>query len=185
MELLGNDSLVLGRNGGLYQQQPCQAINNVTTVSFDASKRDTTAFPDSNEFQFNIPNKQGIFSIALVEFHYPLFASLIADQYFNLIVEDLDILNEGASSSSSGGNNPIVNSITLQAPMIETRVGSGWCLWRFEDGGQRPIKYFIRTNKTGFRVRLVTKTGVPITTGLTPGNAGPSLRVVFSIAHKS
>jgi hypothetical protein len=185
METLGNDSISVGRDGGLYQHLPCQAMNNVTYVSFDASKRDTVAFPNNNEFQFNIPNKRGIFSIALVEFQYPYFAAVVADQYFNLIVEELGVMNEGSSSSSPSGNNAIVSSITFQAPLFEIQTGLGWCLWRWEDGGQRPIKYFPRTNKTGFRVRLVDKTGALITTGLAPGAAGPTLRLVFAIESKN
>lgn len=184
MELLGNDSLSFGVQGGLNQHPPCQAIRNVSWVSVDTSKRDTLAYPDINEVQFSVPVKRGVASLSLREFHYPYFASQVTDQYFNVIIDELGVLDEGSSSSNATGNNVIIRSITLQAPMIETAVGSGWCLWRWEDGGQKPILYYPRQQVTGFRIRLVDKQNVPITTGIVAGSTGPTMRFVFAISHK-
>jgi len=187
MELLGNPSYNVNIKGDMYNYQPCQSIANESIIMFDTAKRNTDTYPDINQFGFTPPQNrlQGVFSVALREFQYPLFASLSGDQYFNVHVENMGVGNEGNASSTTATNSAAsLQNITLQAPLIPAYPGANWCIWRWDDGGQKPVRYYQRDAITGFQVSLRDKTGALITTSISAGTAGPTMRMVFGVVHK-
>lgn len=182
---IANDSRAWNNYGDVITQLPCQAVNNPTIMSFDTTKRDIGSFVSANDVLFTFPEIKNIYSIRLVMVHYPLFTSVTTDQYFNFVLDRLPVMNEAMSNNNANSNTATkVDNVTVQLPLVETTPGSGFCLWKWEQEGQRPQRYTPRESISQIHMKILTKNGAPLDTGVLPPAIGPPVRFILEFVHK-
>ncbi len=185
-DILANNSQTWNVNGETINQMPCQAINNPIYYAFDTSKRNLSTSPSANEVTFYFPEIQNIYSIKLVDLQYPYFNSVVSDQYFNLVIDVLPVLNESMATNNASdiNNSSKVDNVTLQLPLIETTPGSGYCVWNWNNNGQSPQRFTPRQSIKQIKLQLLTKNGNLLDTGVIPGQPGDPVRFVLEFIHK-
>lgn len=183
---IANDSRTWNAEGEIISQMPCQAVNNPTYMTFDTSKRNLSTSPQANNVTFYFPEIQNIHSIRLIDLQYPYFNSVVGDQYFNFKLDVLPVLNEAMATNnpSDPNNSSKVDNVTLQLPLIETTAGSGFCVWNWESEGQKPQRFTPRHSIKQIKLELINKNGLPVDTGVAPGQPGDPIRFVLEFVHK-
>lgn len=181
-----SDARAWTSHGMLAPEMPIQSINNPTVMAFDTTKRQLDSYSSFNRVLFTFPEIKNIYSIRLLVLHYPLFSTITADQYFNFRLDCLPVINEAMAVNdvNYSTNSTKVDNVTLQAPLVESTPGSGFCLWKWEDSGQRPQIFTPRQSCSQVLMELLTKDGRPLDTGYAPGVAGDPVRFMLEFVHK-
>jgi len=165
-------------------EKVCEAIYRPIWVTFDSRKRNRVAWPDINEFEIVLPKIDNMYNITLREVQYPVFASLSSNDYFNLRIDAMPVIQEAVGSTVTANNlSTVISDITLQLPNHDSGVGSGSGLWDWENSGMKPGVYDPRQRIQVLNVKLVDYQNELITTGAS-GSVGPPMRLVFAIERK-